>query len=73
MQPSDKTGKALRFGCGFVFGLAFFGISSIWFVIEEPGNYVAAILVGASVFGLAALRFGEAFWRVIGRWFSWFV
>ena len=72
MQPADKTAKTLRFGCGFVFGLVFFGISSIWFVVEERNYYVAAILVAASVFGLAALWFGEAFWRAVGQWFSWF-
>lgn len=72
MKPSDKTEKALRFGYGFVFGLIFFGISSIWFVIEERDAYVVAILIAASVFGLAALWFGDAFWRGISRWFSWF-
>jgi len=72
MEPADKTEKAFRFGCGFVLGLVFFGVSSVWFVIEERGMYVAAILIAAIVFGLAALRFGDAFWRAFGRWFSWF-
>ena len=72
MTPIDKSEKAIRFGCGFVFGLILFGMSSVWFIIEERGTYVAAILIGATVFGLAALRFGEAFWRAFSRWFSWF-
>ena len=72
MEPADKTEKAFRFGCGFVLGLVFFGFSSVWFVIEERGTYVVAILVAAIVFGLAALQFGDAFWKALGRWFSWF-
>ena len=71
MPPADKTEKVLRFGCGFIFGLVFFGISSIWFVVESS-TYAIAIIIAATVFGLAALRFGDAFWRAFGRWFSWF-
>ena len=71
MPPADKTEKVLRFGCGLIFGLVFFGISSIWFVVESS-TYAIAIIIAATVFGLAALRFGDAFWRAFGRWFSWF-
>ncbi len=72
MEPADKTRKAFRFGCGFVLGLVFFGLSSFAFLIEEGNAYIAAIFVAAIACGLAALWFGDAFWRAFGRWFSWF-
>ena len=72
VEPADKIEKGFRFGCGFVFGLLFFGFSSIWFVYEDVGVYVVAVLIAAIVFGLAALRFGDGFWRWFARWFSWF-
>lgn len=72
MRPAGKTEKAIRFGCGFILGLLFFGVSSIWFVIEDRDTYVVAILVAAIVFGLTAMQFGSAFWKALGRWFSWF-
>ena len=72
MASIDKSEKVIRFGCGFVFGLVFFGACSVWFLVHEPVTHAAAVLIGATIFGLAALRFGEAFWRAFGRWFSWF-
>ena len=71
MEPIDRTEKGIRFGCGFVFGLLLFGVSSIWFVYEDPGLHVSAVLIASIAFGLAALRFGDAFWRWFARWFSW--
>ena len=71
MYPTDKTEMGLRFGCGFVLGFFFFGFSSVWFVYEDRGIYVATVLLAAFVFGLVALRFGDAFWRWFVRWFSW--
>ena len=72
MNPADNTEKAIRFGCGFVFGLALFSLSSIWFVYEDRGFYLGTVLVAAVLFGLAALRYGDAFWRWFARWFSRF-
>ncbi len=72
MHRADKTELGMRFGCGFVFGLAFFGLFSMWFAYEDRGFTVVVILVAAFAFGLAALRFGDAFWRWFARWLSWF-
>jgi hypothetical protein len=72
MEPIDKTEKGIRFGCGFVLGLFVFGLSSMWFAYEDRGFYLVTVLVAALAFGLAALRFGDAFWRWFARWFSWF-
>jgi hypothetical protein len=72
MYPTDKTEMGIRFGCGFVLGLFLFGLSSIWFVYEDRGIYVATVFFASFAFGLAALRFGDAFWRWFARWFSWF-
>ena len=72
MRPTDKIEMGFRFGCGFVFGLLLFGLSSIWFVYEDRGVYVASVIAAAFVFGLAAMRFGDGFWRWFARWFSWF-
>ena len=71
MKPIDKTELGFSFGCGFVFGFLLFGMSSLWFVYEDRGLHVATVLVAAVVFGLAALRFGDAFWRWLARWLSW--
>lgn len=72
MNPTDKTEKSLRFGCGFVFGLFLFGLSSVWFIYEDHEIYLATVLVSAIVFGLGALRFGDAFWRWLASWLTWF-
>ena len=72
MKLADKTEKSIRFGCGFVFGFLCFSFSSVWFAYEDGGVYLAVVLVAAVLFGLAALRFGDAFWRWFGQWFSWF-
>ena len=50
MNPADNTEKAIRFGCGFVFGLALFSLSSIWFVYEDRGFYLGTVLVAAVLF-----------------------
>ena len=72
MNSTDKTEMGIRFGCGFIFGLVIFGLSSIWFVYEDRSIDVAIVLVAAFGFGLAALRFGDAFWRWFARWFNWY-
>ena len=72
MKPPDKAEKGTRFGCGFLFGLALVGVSSLWWGLYDRNLYVVTTLSVALVFGFAALRFGDGFWRWIGRWFWWF-
>ncbi len=72
MKPVDKTELGIRFGCGFVFGLLLFGTSSLWWAYGYRGFYGATVFIAAIASGLAALKFGDAFWRWFARWFSWF-
>ena len=63
----------VRFGCGFIFGFIFGGISLAG-VFYESGNQlaIAAVLFGVGC-GLAAMRYGDAFWHRIknnGWWWS---
>ena len=71
VEPTDKTEKGIRFGCGFIFGLFLFGFSAYWFITEGRSLYVILVLSAAVVLGLAAMVFGDAFWRWISRWLSW--
>ena len=72
MSPVDKTDSAIRFGCGFVVGLFVFAITFIGVFYDDPGPYIAIVLVSGVAFGLAALKFGDAFWHWFARWFTWF-
>ena len=72
MKPPDNTEKGIRFGCGFLFGLVLVGVSSLWWGLYDRNLYVVTTLLMALAFGFAALRFGDAFWRWLGRWFWWF-
>ncbi len=71
MEPVDSTEKGIRFGCGFVFGLFLFGFSGYWIITEGRGAYLFFVGVAATGLGLAAVKFGDAFWRWISRWLSW--
>ena len=71
MEPVDKTELGIRFGCGFIFGLLLFGLSAVWFIVEQSSSYLVFVVLAAIVLGLAAMKFGDAFWRWISRWLSW--
>ncbi len=71
MEPVDNTERGIRFGCGFVFGLLLFGLSAIWFITEGLSAYLIFVFVAATALGLAAVKFGDAFWRWISKWLSW--
>ena len=72
MSPPDKAEKGIRFGCGFLFGLVLIGMSSLWWAFSDRNLYIVTTFAVAVGFGFAAVRFGDAFWRWISRWFSWF-
>ena len=71
MEPVDNTERGIRFGCGFVFGLLFFGFSAIWFITEGLSAYLTFVFVAATALGLAAVIFGDALWRSLSKLFSW--
>jgi len=65
--------KGLRLGCGFVFGLVL-GVS--YFLIDAAQDrsvFVIGTLAVAVVCAVAALRFGDSFWRWLGQNWRWWV
>ena len=71
MQPIDGTEKGIRFGCGFFLGLVFGGLGAARWIYEDGHTIVATAIVIALIFGLAALHFGESFWRALKHWLWW--
>jgi hypothetical protein len=57
-----------RFGCGFVFGLVFSAIGLFAYMSTFGYFESVAIIVTAVVFGFAALKFGDVFWRWVAKW-----
>ena len=63
--------KRLRFGCGFIFGLGA-GAASFGLVFYDNGMAIVVLsAVAAFVCGLAAMRYGSVFWRVIKNLWFW--
>lgn len=73
MEPPDTQEKVLRFGCGFVMGLVVFGVGSITWSIARGFYGLAFVLIAATIFGLLALRYGDAFWDRLAQssWWQW--
>ena len=72
MQTPIKESNGARFGCGFVFGLVFAGLGSASAGIFGAYPIVAGVFIVALFFGLAAMHFGDSFWRWFSNWFGWF-
>ena len=70
-EAPDKTEKVIRFGCGFVFCLAVCVSSLIVFLIDKDRTFLAIVFVTALVFGIASMRYGDSFWRWVGRHGFW--
>ena len=66
---TNSKSKVARFGCGFVFGL-FLVLGLIGGTDAGNGGYGGAMYVLgiALICGLAAMLFGEAFWRWASKW-----
>lgn len=72
--PPDNFEKGIRFGCGFLFGavLAFFLVLRTFTAITNTGW--PPVLATAFASGLLAMRYGDAFWRLLSKcceWFRW--
>jgi len=65
---SDAKHKRARFGCGFVFGLVLAGIGGVGAAFSDGMLFLAITLVLSAIFGLAAMQFGDNFWRWVGKW-----
>ena len=71
MTSGNIESKKARFGCGFVFGLVFAGGSAATLAYTDGMLFLAITLLVSVVFGLAAMRFGDSFWRWAGNWLKW--
>ena len=69
MTPGSIESKKGRFGCGFVFGLVFTGMSGAAIAFTDGKLFVATTVLFSLIFGLAAMRYGDDFWRWVGNWF----
>jgi len=72
MEFSDKPERRIRFGCGFILGLILGGIGAARMFYDNGNTIIAVTLVVALILGLAALQFGDSFWRVMKHWVWWF-
>lgn len=69
MTPRSIESKKARFGCGFVFGLVFAGMSGATIAFTNGKLFlVAGTFLVSLIFGLAAMWFGDNFWRWVGNW-----
>ena len=59
--------KKARFGCGFVFGFVLVGMSGATVAFSDGKLFFAVTIFLSLIFGLAAMRFGDGFWRWIGN------
>lgn len=68
MQPPDRLEKGIRFGCGFVFGcIIAFGALLTSVLTVGTHNAVAWSVIFGLLSGYAALRFGDGFWKFVGK------
>lgn len=61
---NTETNRA-KFGCGFVFGLVVGLIALVGTSYAFGYTEIIYILIIAIVFGFAAMKFGDAFWRAV--------
>lgn len=70
---TDKTEISIRFGCGFIFGLFCGGATLIIGLVSQDRIAVAVVIVVAVACGLAAARYGDAFWTRLSGWNWWWI
>ena len=67
MEPPDRLEKQIRFGCGFILGcVAAIGmlLTSLW----SAHSVIAWCVIAGLLCGYAAMKFGDAFWKKVIRW-----
>jgi hypothetical protein len=69
----DKLEKAIRFGCGGMFGLfvSFYVGLKFFFIPNNWVAWLAAAVCAAFICGLFAMRRGDRFWEGIKRLWWW--
>lgn len=73
MEPPGREERAIRFGCGFLFGLLVFGFGGRWYALWRGGWYWGAVAFAATLCGVLATRNGDRFWQWWAelRWWWW--
>jgi hypothetical protein len=70
VEKPDATEQALRFGCGFIFGLVL-GLTSTVVLFDWNTTSLVMVLLLAAAVGLVARHYGDRFWHWFGRWWEW--
>ncbi len=73
MESPSSTEKVIRFGCGFFFGVIVIGLGGARAFYYRGDSFLAFILIAALIFGLAAMRYGDSFWRALKNFGTWWV
>jgi hypothetical protein len=68
-DPPTRQGRAVRFGCGLLFGFCA-GSWAAWRIMRDQLGLCLAIGVGvAVVFAFLSAVKGDRFWFPLGEWF----
>ena len=70
MEPPDRLEKGIRFGCGFLLGVAT-AIGALLTTLWRLQSVVAACVLVGLLCGYFAMRFGDRFWDFVLRWWPW--
>ena len=71
MSSPDPYERGVRFGCGFFLGVLI-GLGCMFVYTMASGYYVvAALAVFGVVFGLLAVRYGDALWLNLQKFWWW--
>jgi hypothetical protein len=70
VEPPDRLEKHIRFGCGFLFGCVS-AIGALLTSLVNAHTVAAGCVLAGLVCGWGALKFGDAFWDKVRRWWMW--
>lgn len=70
MEPLDRLEKGIRVGCGFLFG-CFVAFGALLTSLLSVHTVAAGCVLVGLLCGWAALKFGDAFWDNLRRWWIW--
>ncbi len=70
MEPPDRLEKAIRFGCGLLFG-CFAAVGALLTAMMSEHIVAAGCVLAGMLCGYTAMKFGDAFWDNVRRWWLW--
>mgnify|MGYP001186307745 FL=1 len=71
MEPPDTLEKGIRFGCGFSFAFILVAAGGLSWAVSSGSHVLAVAIAAGVVFGVLALRFGDAFWHRVAALLRW--